>query len=186
MKAAFNFRWIPPGYTKLETPADLPVEIYIADGYAIAYSGKRNKNDFHSRYRTNERRDEHIAEYLKNMREIQERKADRKATRLAEPNNLQVGDILHYSWGWEQTNCDFFQVIRKTAKTVDIQEIGGQAIEGSHQSHGMACRLKPEPGKFLDKAEIKGKRVYDNLVRMDHGNATKCAPDQDFYCSWYA
>ena len=22
-------------------------------------------------------------------------------------NPYKVGDILHHSWGWEQTNCDF-------------------------------------------------------------------------------
>jgi hypothetical protein len=193
-----KYRWYPPTYTKIDTPADLPVEILVSETllptgdwkhYAIAYSGKRTKNDFHHSFRTTEQRDQYIAKYLDNMRDILQRKADRKAKRLRAPNNLQVGDILHYSWGWEQTNCQFYQVTARTAKTVNIQEIHSARVEGSMISHGMACYVRPSPDEWMDKAEIKGKLVQGdegNYVTMDYGNATRCAPDQKFYSSWYA
>lgn len=41
---------------------------------------------------------------------------------------MQVGTILRHSWGYEQTNIDFYQVvsITKTGKTVTIQEIDSE------------------------------------------------------------
>jgi hypothetical protein len=124
------------------------------------------------------------------MKLTPERKAERKAKRLAAPNNLQVGDILHYSWGWEQTNCQFYQVTARTAKTVSIREIGSERVPGSGMTNGMSCYLTPKPGAFIEGApEIKGKLVQGDegdFIRMDYGNARRCAPDQKFYSSWYA
>lgn len=36
---------------------------------------------------------------------------------------IKPGDILTYSWGYEQTNIDFFQVTRVTAKNAWIRRI---------------------------------------------------------------
>ena len=36
---------------------------------------------------------------------------------------FKVGDILSASWGYEQTNIDFFQVVKVTEKTATIREI---------------------------------------------------------------
>src|SRR5438874_650452 len=35
-------------------------------------------------------------------------KAKRSADRLAVVNLFEVGDIIHHSWGYEQTQCDFY------------------------------------------------------------------------------
>ena len=34
--------------------------------------------------------------------------------------SLRVGDILYSSWGWEQTNIDFYQVIAIRGSAVDL------------------------------------------------------------------
>ena len=37
--------------------------------------------------------------------------------------SLRVGDILYSSWGWEQTNIDFYQVIAIRGSAVDLRQI---------------------------------------------------------------
>jgi hypothetical protein len=37
---------------------------------------------------------------------------------------LEVGDIWNSSWGYDQTNVDFYQVVKVTAKTVTVRKIG--------------------------------------------------------------
>lgn len=40
-------------------------------------------------------------------------------------HDIKVGDIFYNSWGWEQTNIDFYQVISTTAKTITLRQIKG-------------------------------------------------------------
>ena len=36
---------------------------------------------------------------------------------------MKVGDILYASWGYEQTNIDFYEVVKATAKTVTVWKL---------------------------------------------------------------
>lgn len=53
--------------------------------------------------------------------------ATKKTKEIAKPAEYQhgykVGDILYMSWGWEQTNLDFFQVVAVTEKSVRLVEV---------------------------------------------------------------
>lgn len=42
-----------------------------------------------------------------------------------------VGDVLESSWGYDQTNVDFYQVIAVTAKSVRIREIGKRHVSST-------------------------------------------------------
>lgn len=43
---------------------------------------------------------------------------------------VKIGDIFHYSWGYEQTNCNYFQVVGlKGTKQVVIREIAYTTTE---------------------------------------------------------
>ena len=42
----------------------------------------------------------------------------------AEPkHDIKIGDIFYNSWGYDQTNIDFYQVVGTTAKTISIRQI---------------------------------------------------------------
>ena len=41
----------------------------------------------------------------------------------------EVGDILVSAWGWEQTNIDFYKVIKTTDKSVWLQPIKQQTVQ---------------------------------------------------------
>lgn len=42
---------------------------------------------------------------------------------MAPPVQPKVGDVLVSSWGYEQTNIDYYQVVSVTAKNVKIQKM---------------------------------------------------------------
>jgi hypothetical protein len=44
----------------------------------------------------------------------------------------QVGDILVSSWGYDQTNIDFYKVVKTTDKSVWIQPIKQRVVEQTH------------------------------------------------------
>lgn len=56
-------------------------------------------------------------------------------------NPFKVGDILYSSWGYDQTNIDFFQVVKATDKSVWIREIEGIKEPKGHL-HGEVTALK--------------------------------------------
>ena len=58
---------------------------------------------------------------------------------------LEIGDIYASSWGYEQTNVNFYQVIKVTAKTVTVREIEARL----HETTGYMSRtVMPLRGAF--------------------------------------
>lgn len=51
----------------------------------------------------------------------------------------QPGDIYRTSWGYDQTNVEFFQVVRRTPGTVTLRRIAAEVRDG---------RLWPCPGQW--------------------------------------
>jgi hypothetical protein len=100
---------------------------------------------------------------------------------------IQVGTLLHYSWGWEQTNCDFYQVVERRGLLVTIRAIAGREIAGRGGS-SMSCYMSAVRDAFLDghQAETLVKRIGPWGLSMAHGSATPTDEAETHYCSWYA
>ncbi len=78
--------------------------------------------------------------------ELKERKRQARANFQ---NPYKMGDILHHSWGYEQTNCDFYQVVGVKPASVILKKIGAKTVPGSE---GFMCEsLMPEKDAFLTK-----------------------------------
>jgi hypothetical protein len=105
----------------------------------------------------------------------------------ANTNDVQVGDIFHCSWGYEQTNCDFYQVVEKPSKcTVIIKEITSEIVKVRSSA---SAEVVPVKDSFHKCATPIKKRVSsDNTIRFPYGNAYKIDLNQNgtFYSSWYA
>lgn len=97
----------------------------------------------------------------------------------------KVGDIFRNSWGYDQTNVDWYQVVRVTAKCVIMKEIGSKTMPT-----GMMCgESTPMPDEFIGP-EIR-KKVYfstmDNAARVSMPYGSCCQWDgKPAYKSWYA
>jgi hypothetical protein len=115
---------------------------------AIAYIGKQSKAYFHYRFMNAVQRAEHIEKFFASMERTQAFKQERKAEKTA-AHSIKVGDILYASWGYDQTNIQFFQVIAVTKGTVTFGEIAQNAVEGSH---GFMCEdVTARKDSFLDE-----------------------------------
>ena len=65
---------------------------------------------------------------------------------------VKVGDIFHYSWGYEQTNVNYFQVVSlKGTKQVVIREIGYEITETTGID---SFRVKAVKDSFLQKSQF--------------------------------
>jgi hypothetical protein len=112
---------------------------------AIGFHGKANKPDFHYTWKDESRRAFYIADYLKGRKARADVMAKRKAERNA-PHPLKVGTILHTSWGYDQTNVEFFEVTRIVGPhTVELRELAQERSETGF----MSGRCKPIPGQYL-------------------------------------
>lgn len=92
------------------------------------------------------------------------REEEKKKRRAADAevlacDHFKVGDILVNSWGYEQTNIEFYQVVVVGRKTIEIAEISKSIVENSYQSHGMACNVTPVPDSFLKSGDKYTLRV---------------------------
>lgn len=89
---------------------------------------------------------------IKWMEKVAKAQADRNratAERRAErnkPHTLEPGDILYTSWGYDQTNVEFYKVVSCPSKCyVEIQEISAPLING--EDGFMTGRRFPDPDK---------------------------------------
>ncbi len=69
--------------------------------------------------------------------------------------NVKVGDVFCMTWGYDQTNNDFFQVVKLCGSaSVRVVEVWPQYEVENHYSHGMAeDRCYNFTGKMLRRAE---------------------------------
>ncbi len=141
-------------------------------------------------YNTEEAREKKIQEAITNYINWQLIKEERKKERVGTPEMLElikVGDIFHYSWGYEQTNCEFYQVVNKNHKTVTIREIGQKTADDSIFSHGMADYRLAVKDDFVGEpikkliTFISGKPIIN--FKFGIGTIWDGKPE---YNSWYA
>ena len=137
--------YIPQGATKIAAK-DLPVVFYTYEEpknsniavAAMCFIGKQSKPAWHYAFSTYERMEKYIADQIESVRLSQERKAKEKAERL-KPHSLKVGDIMVCSWGYDQTNVNFYKVKRLVGKSmVELIGIRSANIDDSYEAHGMA------------------------------------------------
>ena len=93
-------------------------------------------------------------EYDKAMERIRQeaerfRHHDEAVARSSEEfrRSLRVGDILYSSWGWEQTNIDFYQVIAIRGSAVDLRQLDQRTTEDGY----MCGTTVPLPDVFKGK-----------------------------------
>lgn len=143
------------------------------------------------RFDTEVRRDAWIKDIARRYQSDEDRKQANRLERLSAPNQAKVGDILVSSWGYEQTNIDFYQVTRVTNRGVYIREICGMLTDRS-TGNGMAGYKKPVPGAFKESEPEKYARVKGSgdgkysVSDKSYKYTYKTNPGEEYYCSWYA
>ncbi len=121
-------------------------------------------------FATEARREEWVRERMTNIKANLAHDAAQKAAKTAAVGNhdFKVGDALYSSWGYDQTNIDFFEVVEILPKSVKVRPISQIMIEGSH---GFMCEhVKPAFGKYTGEAETKLVKAYVDASGTAHYN----------------
>lgn len=152
------------------------------------------KQIFYYRFPTLERMAESIKNVMDNVKSDIERKKVKKDARKSVENPYKVGDILCNSWGYDQTNVDFYQIVKTSGKSVWIKRIAGEIVPGSEGF--MSANVKPIKDNFLSDEVMR--KTIQVAVGMDPKKATAYIPskfghlslydsgDKGVYSSWYA
>lgn len=126
-----------------------------------------------------------ISEKVNNEAAWEQLKADRKRHRSEYAHDYQVGDIIEASWGWEQTNVDFYEVVAvPSPHSVTLREIG--AAVGHQDPDGpMSCYVVAVPHSFKGEPFIKRVSVGGG-IRFESYKYGHKWDGREQYCSWYA
>ena len=124
-----------------------------------------------------------------------DRKQIKSDARASMVNPFKLGQIFYDSWGYEQTNIDFYQVVEVKPKSVKLQRIKGEVIpEAGFQS--MSAKIRPLKNQFEQGSQpflkpvcvlVKQHGAIEYFLRSKHGwMSIYDKGDKGCYFSWYA
>lgn len=115
------------------------------------------------------------------MQEKEKRKIERKNF----VHSAKVGSIFYTSWGYEQTNVEFYQVVKLVGKsTVIIKQISSHQVEGTEGFD--SCEVMPNIDCFLEpQNEIRKKVNFGNYIKFKGFNDAYLWNGKPKYKSWY-
>lgn len=181
--------YIPEHPTEVIEDESVKAIIYCSDTIdgrpkAAAFSGRRNNPDFYNVFKDEDHRSRHIANYLERLRAARKGKEEAAQRRKDFEHDFEVGDILYSTWGYDQTNVDFFQVTEIVSKkSIRIRQICSSTTETGF----MSGEARPRPHEFLDGYGDMRKRVQPgNYVSLTSYSSAKRWDGKPKYTSWYA
>jgi hypothetical protein len=193
-----RLRWYPDGAIKVTHKQKLGVAYYYTTARGnigvVAYVGNAAKNAFHYSYRKQELAAVKVKEFFDGLTQHENRKrAEREKS--AAGHTLKVGDIITNSWGYDQTNVDWYQVVQTSKCYVWLQPVSGAtAAEDScgpmsGYSTPAVDTSTPDPDKWTFAVVKDGKVTKHKAVGSNCSMKFGCGSLWDGkpkYESWYA
>lgn len=134
------------------TPVGLEIWTWDLAGksYGIAFAGKANKPLWYYAFRSDSARQMQIDQTIKSYASSQALKKQRSEERKQFRHDLSVGDILYSSWGYDQTNINWYEVVQiPSEKMVVLREVAGKIL----RSDGMGSdQVVPLRGSYVGPA----------------------------------
>jgi hypothetical protein len=103
-------------------------------------------------------------------------------------HHVPIGAVFCWSWGYDQTNVDYYQVVGLTRCGVRVRPIAAERVPGSGGQ--MSCRVRPARDHFISE-KVETKRVGrtnrgDYYLAKPYGWCDLVKDGETEYCSWYA
>ena len=106
-------------------------------------------------------------------------------------HSLREGNILYSSWGYDQTNVDFYQVVRITPKKVVLRELqtliketGFMCGEASTLPNLFKDHNKANPN--LITCKVSHSKYFGDCVYFRYRGAAQKWDGEPKFASWYA
>ena len=90
---------------------------------------------------------------------------------------FEIGDVLYSSWGYDQTNIDFYQVVSKTSKTIGLRQLrcnrtydpqfmSGEIVPVKFSFCAETFRRKlPTSGSYIKISNWEYAKLWDGLPK---------------------
>tara|TARA_R110000764_G_C10830121_1_gene362785 strand:- start:44 stop:628 length:585 start_codon:yes stop_codon:yes gene_type:complete len=111
-KESFKYQYVD---ATIETIAEAKIEIYKYGLICGAFPIKGKNAIWCYKFRDLEQMQSEINNLVESRISQKNRVEEQRAKRFA-PHSLKVGDVLYCSWGYDQTNIDFFKVSKLMGK----------------------------------------------------------------------
>ena len=146
-------RIIPIHTSKIEENGSV---VYLMDKCQAKFFKGRAINPTHYiQFRTEEHRDQYIKKFFNDVAESLAYKAKRKAeaeeAKKKAVSDCDVGDIYVDSWGYDQTNVDFYKVIERKKASATIVKIGKTCV----YDNGPTTKVVPDPDRIVGESMLK-------------------------------
>lgn len=152
---------IPHGYEEIMREDKYGILVVASpDGLSVkAFKGKAKKPAFFLRFSNAEKARGFVDHWAIDVRRQQDEIKARRA-----PHSLKVGDVLVCSWGYDQTNVDYYEVTALIGvRMIELREIATETIEAGPSA--MTGRSVPMVGQYIAEA-IRKQADIDGRVRL--------------------
>lgn len=86
------------------------------------------------------------------MQERRRKESEERSSREREAvKSVSVGDVFVTSWGYEQTNIDYFEVVEKHGQYVTVRPIASRTVE---DTGWMQRTVEAVPGSYVDRCAL--------------------------------
>lgn len=145
-------------------------------------------------FQNEKRREDWVTKKVSDLKtrimEQQKNQEAKAAVRANMQHGFEVGQIYYDSWGYDQTNIDFYEITEVKGKSVIIRAIACKYVDGTagHDS----CNVKPVPGNYCGEPQLKHIIFYMNNdnkpvyhIKSRHGwISLYTKEDKGVYSSW--
>jgi hypothetical protein len=192
-------RYIPAGFDQYQSTVNNNIAVVYwkeyqieKDGslvsryHAMGYRGTASKPTFNYTFRKVENMNTYILSFFDGVRASQIAKEKRQKEKKEFTTTFKPGDILCESWGYEQTNINFYQVIEVSGKqTIIIREVCGTVEEKGF----MQGTCIPRPNIWARDSLLMKKRVQcfgtSEYVTISSYSSARKWDGSPKFCSWY-
>lgn len=127
-------------------------------------------------------------------------------------DSAKIGDIFHTSWGYDQTNTEYFKIVEisKTGKTCEVVQIDHETVKGSEGfmcdsitptpevilQGGKTCKVKIERAHAINpfnkkvvaigEIQLRGSVFFSSSEDKHLQTLYRVDPTKSEYRSWYA
>lgn len=162
--------------------------MFLSEGqgrfYATGFAGKAVRPTFHLYFRTEESRSSYITKWAQSPGTKARHRTERAEARKADAHGLMQGSILYASWGYDQTNIDWYEVVSVISdKTIAVRQIAASVKTDEHLG-AMSGYSRPVPGSYTG-GELR-KRANSHGIRLTSFSHAKPWDGQPKRCTWYA
>lgn len=120
----------------------------------VVFGQRGYKPQVNFNFKTFAARTEYVAQYQNRIDKDLEAEKEREEKAKEKNDQYQPGAILYASWGYEQTNIDFYLIVARSGNTVTLQEIGQDKIYDQRTDSG-----KCTPNQEIKKGDPFKKRL---------------------------